>query len=44
MNEDEMVELVDEITDLLLERGITPGEWSDIARRVQNELDVRDEA
>lgn len=43
MNDNEMVELVDEITELLEERDITPGEWSAISQRVQTELDARSE-
>lgn len=44
MNEDEMVDLVDQIADLVADFGATSGEWSAIAKRVQTELDARDEA
>lgn len=43
MNDDEIVELVDEITDLLESNGVTPGEWSVLSQRVQGELDARAE-
>jgi hypothetical protein len=43
MDEEETIALVDEITDLLTEHNITPGEWSALSARIQNELDARDE-